>query len=33
VDEEHIKELGTYKAEIKLHKTVKCEIEFEVFAE
>jgi len=33
VDGESIKELGTYKAKIKLHKEVSVEIEFEVFAE
>ena len=33
VDGEHIKELGTYTAEIKLHKEVKVNITFEVFAE
>jgi large subunit ribosomal protein L9 len=32
-DEEHIKEVGTYKAKIKLHKEVAVEIEFEIFAE
>ena len=33
VDGESIKELGNYKAKIKLHKEVAVEIEFEVFAE
>jgi large subunit ribosomal protein L9 len=33
VDMEHIKELGTYKAKINLHKEVHVEITFEVFAE
>jgi large subunit ribosomal protein L9 len=33
VDGEHIKELGTYKARIILHKEVQLEINFEVFAE
>jgi large subunit ribosomal protein L9 len=33
VDGEHIKELGTYKAKINLHKEVQVEIGFEVFAE
>ena len=33
VDGEHIKELGTYKARIILHKEVQIEINFEVFAE
>ena len=33
VDNEHIKELGTYKAKINLHKDVSAEITFEVFAE
>ncbi|MDR0970498.1 MAG: 50S ribosomal protein L9 [Lentimicrobiaceae bacterium] len=28
-----IKEIGTYKAKIKLHKDVQIEIEFEVYAE
>lgn len=31
--DEPIKELGSYKATIKLHKEVSCEIEFEVIAE
>lgn len=33
VDGDSIKELGNYKAKIKLHKEVAVEIEFEVFAE
>lgn len=33
VDGEHIKEVGTYKAKIYLHKEVQVEISFEVFAE
>ncbi len=33
VDGESIKELGTYSAEIRLHKDVKVNISFEVFAE
>jgi large subunit ribosomal protein L9 len=33
VDGESIKELGTYKAHIQLHKEVKVEIEFEVVPE
>ncbi|NQV02609.1 MAG: 50S ribosomal protein L9 [Bacteroidia bacterium] len=33
VDHEHVKELGTYKARINLHKEVTIEISFEVFAE
>ena len=33
VDGEHIKELGTYKARIHLHKDVQVEISLEVFAE
>jgi len=32
-DEEHIKEVGTYKAKVKLHKEVSVEIEFEIYAE
>jgi large subunit ribosomal protein L9 len=32
-DEEHIKEVGTYKAKVKLHKEVFVDIEFEIFAE
>jgi len=33
VDGEHIKELGTYVAEVNLHKEIKASIHFEVFAE
>ncbi len=33
VDGDSIKELGNYKAKIKLHKEVIVEIDFEVFAE
>ena len=33
VDQEHIKELGTYKAKVTLHKDLHVEIKFEVFAE
>jgi large subunit ribosomal protein L9 len=33
VDHEHVKELGTYKAKVHLHKEVQVEITFEVFAE
>ncbi|MBK9290136.1 MAG: 50S ribosomal protein L9 [Bacteroidetes bacterium] len=33
LNEESVKELGNYKAKIKLHKEVQFEIDFEVFAE
>lgn len=33
IPEDSVKEVGTYKAVIKLHKEVKVEIEFEVVAE
>jgi large subunit ribosomal protein L9 len=33
VDHEHIKEIGTYKAKINLHKEISAEITFEVVAE
>ncbi|MFH1295883.1 MAG: 50S ribosomal protein L9 [Bacteroidota bacterium] len=33
LDQEHVKELGTYQAKINLHKEVGVEISFEVFAE
>jgi large subunit ribosomal protein L9 len=33
VDQEHIKELGHYKAKINLHKDIQIEINFEDFAE
>jgi large subunit ribosomal protein L9 len=32
-NEEHIKEVGTYKAKVKLHREVSVEIEFEIVAE
>jgi ribosomal protein L9 len=32
-NEEHIKEVGSYKAKIKLHREVSVEIEFEIVAE
>ncbi len=32
-DEEHIKEVGNYKAKVKLHREVSIEVEFEIFAE
>lgn len=32
-DEEHIKEVGVYKAKAKLHKEVSVEIQFEIVAE
>jgi large subunit ribosomal protein L9 len=32
-DEEHIKEVGNYKAKVKLHREVSVEVEFEIFAE
>lgn len=32
-DEEHIKEVGIYKAKVKLHREVSVEVEFEIFAE
>jgi large subunit ribosomal protein L9 len=32
-DEDHIKEVGVYKAKVKLHKEVSVEIEFEIIAE
>ena len=32
-DEEHIKEVGSYKAKVKLHREVVVEIEFEIIAE
>jgi large subunit ribosomal protein L9 len=31
--EEHIKEIGTYTAKVKLHREVSVEISFEIFAE
>lgn len=33
VDGESIKELGSYKAKVKLHKEISAEVSFEVFAE
>lgn len=33
IKEEHIKEVGSYTAEIKLHRDVKVSIQFEVVAE
>lgn len=33
INEESVKELGNYKAKIKLHKEVQFEVDFEVFAE
>lgn len=33
IEGEQVKEVGKYKAEIKLHKEVKAEIEFEIVAE
>ena len=33
VDGDSIKELGTYKARVKLHKEVELDLNFEVFAE
>jgi large subunit ribosomal protein L9 len=33
VDGESIKELGSYKAKVKLHKEISAEVNFEVFAE
>jgi large subunit ribosomal protein L9 len=33
VDQEHIKQLGSYKAKIILHKEIIVEVGFEVFAE
>ena len=33
VDGDSIKELGTYKARVKLHKEIAAEVNFEVFAE
>ncbi len=33
IKEEHIKDVGTYTAEVKLHRDVKVTIEFEVVAE
>ena len=33
LQEEHIKEVGTYKAKVKLHKDVSVEVEFDVISE
>jgi large subunit ribosomal protein L9 len=33
IDEDHIKEVGSYKAKVKLHKEVVVVVEFEIFAE
>ena len=33
LDEEHIKEVGTYKAVVKLHKDVEVEVELDVVAD
>ncbi len=33
INEDHIKEVGTYKAIVKLYKDIKAEFEFEVFSE
>ncbi len=33
VDGESIKELGSYKAKVRLHKEISAEVNFEVFAE
>lgn len=33
INEEHIKEVGTYKAKAKLHREVSVEIDFEIVAE
>lgn len=33
IDGDSIKEVGTYKAKINLHKEIKAEISFEIFAE
>lgn len=33
IDNDNIKEIGNYKATIKLHKDISVKIEFEVFAE
>ena len=32
-EEEHIKEVGTYKAKIKLHKDLSVEVDFDVISE
>ncbi len=33
INEDSVKEVGNYKASIRLHKEVQFEIDFEVFAE
>jgi large subunit ribosomal protein L9 len=33
INEEHIKEVGNYKAKVKLHREVIVEIDFEIFAD
>jgi len=33
LSEEQIKEVGTYKARVKLHRDVKVDVEFEIIAE
>jgi len=33
IQEEHIKEVGTYKAKVKLHREIYVEIEFDVVSE
>lgn len=33
LDEDHIKEVGTYKAVVKLHKDIEVEVELDVVAE
>ena len=33
LQEEHIKEVGTYKAKVKLHKDVSVEVDFDVISE
>ncbi|MDR1681201.1 MAG: 50S ribosomal protein L9 [Prevotellaceae bacterium] len=33
IGEEHVKEIGTYEAEIKLHRDIKAQFKFEIIAE
>jgi large subunit ribosomal protein L9 len=33
IGEEHVKEIGTYEAEIKLHRDIKARFKFEIIAE
>ena len=33
LSEDTVKEVGNYKAKVKLHKDVQAEVEFEVYAE